>query len=357
MAKKSDSKNFLKQYEELISSIKSGNIAQFYILMGEEPFFVDMLTDAVIENSLDESERDFNLTILYGSDKGVNVDTIISTARRYPMMAQRNVVIVKQAQLLSSLSGLEDFFTAPIPTTVLLLAFTSKSADKRTKFFSAVNDAVKKRGADQIVIFESSLVDEQTAATWITNLFKERGHQIDPKAAWLTVEHTGNDMKKIMLECDKVLKAIDPGKSVTVDDIENNVGISKDYNAFELTAALSVKDAAKVFKIAYYFGESPKKYPFTLTIGSLFYFFNKLLYYSTFVRENRHLSEWEIKQATGIWGGIKEYQNGARNYSATKLMKIISLLEQYDYKSKSNAGGTASEKDLLIELLSKILNC
>lgn len=357
MAKKEDKTKFLKQYDDLINSIGKGDIAQFYMLMGEESYFVDMITEAVIEHSLPEEQRDFNLTILYGSDKNVNADTIISTARRYPMMAERNVVIVKEAQLISSLAGLEDFFAVPVPSSVLLMAFTGKSADKRTRFFTAINDAVKKRGQDKIVLFESWALEDSNLFEWLTSYFGSKGHPIDSKAVLLMIEHTGNDMRKIVLECDKVIKNLEDGAPVTMDDIEKNVGISKEYNAFELTSALAVKNAAKAFKIACYFGENPKKYPFQVTIGSLFYFFNKLLYYSAFIQKNRGMSEWEVKSATGIWGGFNDYRNGAKYYSTGQIMKSISFIEEYDYRSKSNAGGDASEKDLLIEMLSKIMSC
>ena len=347
MAKKESFQSVLQQFNELFADISKKDFKPVYLLMGEEPYFVDLLSEAIIKNALDDSERDFNETIVYGSDGNVTAEAVISMARRFPMMSQRSLVVIKEAQLMDKIDELKHYFTAIVPSTVFVICFTGKSMDKRLTLYNSI----KKHG----VIFESIAIPEGDVPNWIKQSLTAKKLKIENSAAILMAEHTGTDLRKIALECDKLGNAIEEGGSITEDDIEKHVGISKEYNAFQLTKALSYRDNIKAFKIAMVFGDTPKKYPIQMTIGSLFYFFNNLMNYHYVLFSDPRATPDRIKKEIGVWY-LQEYETAARNYNIKKTAIIIALLEQFDYMTKSNAGGGASEKDLIVELISKILS-
>ena len=255
------------QYESLRKEIESGNFKPVYILMGEEPFYPERLCSLIMERALQPHERDFNQTVLYGAD--TSAEEIVSVCGRYPMMAERTLVVVREAQALKKPEGLGVYLDHISPTTVLVLLFSGKNMDKRTSFY--------KKAAKSCVIFESVKVREEAMPRWIESWFRSIGRSIEPQGAMLLAEYAGNDLRKISVESDKLLKAVpESQKTITAADIEQNVGISREFNTGELTSALAVRDGDKAFRIAWFFGESPRQYPLQMTLGFLFFFFSKV---------------------------------------------------------------------------------
>ena len=338
----------VEQFNSIIADIKAQKFKPFYLFMGEEPYYIDLLNEAILANAIRPEERDFNLTVIYGNE--TKAEQIISAARRFPMMSNRTLVLVKEAQLMSKteLDTIAAYLERPLETTILAVSLTSKSVDKRGKLYKEA----EKKG----VVFESLAVPEWSVSQWITEYLASKGKRIDNRAAVLMAEATGNDLRKISLECDKLVKAIDDKNTITDEDIEKNIGISREFNLSELTKALATRNYEKAYKIAIVFGESPKRYPFVVTLGTLFYYFGKLLQYNAIVMENGSRAPSDIATRIGVPPYyLQEYETGARNYPLRKLFSVIAHLEEYDYRSKSNAGGAADEKALLIELVSKIL--
>lgn len=338
----------LSQFHTILSDIANRKFKPVYLLMGEEPYYSDVILEKLLDTVLQPSERDFNQAVVYGSD--TNAAEIVSLARRYPMFAERQLVVVKEAQTLSKLEAFEFYLEAPAPETILVLAFTGKSADKRTNFYKKAKAVAE--------VFESSAVKEWDIPVWITGYLKERGIRIESDAAALMGESTGNSLRKIVLELDKLMKGIEEGKGViTVKDIELNIGISREFSAFELCKALAFRDSGKAFKIALYFGENPKKYPFILTLGALFFYFSKLLKCHAYLLQDGGVPDNAARKAGAYSPSqVAEYVQAMRSFPLKKTMGVIALLKEYDYKSKSGTAGQASEGELLIELISRILN-
>ena len=336
------------QFNAILADIKARKFAPVYIFMGEEPYYSDLLMEAILENVLEPHERDFNQTIVYAHD--TTTADIVQACRRYPMFAQRQLVMVKEAQHLTKLDILEQYVESPAPETVLVLAFTGKSVDKRTGFY--------KKAKASAVILESSAVSEWNIARWITSYVQEKGYTITSDAVTLMAEHTGTGLRKIVLEIDKLFKGLpDNCKEITVNVVEQNIGISKEFSAFELSKALVFKEYDKAYKIAGHFSQNPKKYPLVLTLGAMFFFFSKLLKCQAYHLKNGGIAENAIRSA-GIFsqGQIKEYGAAMRAFPLKKTMSVIAAIKEYDFKSKSGTGGQASEGELLMELLSRIIN-
>ena len=342
-----------QQFNELRTSILAGDIKPFYLLFGKEHYFIDELCNAIMDKALPPEERDFGQVVYYGAD--VSAAQVVSTARQFPMMVSRQVVIVKEAQMMHKLEDIAVYFEAMMPTTVLVICYktpndptkSSKSVDKRTSFY--------KQACKVGVVFESNQIADYKMAGWVEKYFPTRGLKIAPDAAALLAEYAGIDISKIALEVDKLLKLMPEGhRDVTVADIEANVGMSRDYTAFELSKALSYKDTAKCFRIVSFFGESEKRFPIQMTLAALSSHFLKLLRMHALqqagVPRSAILSQMGINPYFA-----KEYDQALANYPVRKIMRVISLLREYDWRSKSNARGLATDGDLLLELVSKIL--
>jgi DNA polymerase-3 subunit delta len=327
-------------FEGIMADLKAAKYKPVYFLMGEEPFFIDQIADYIAEHVLAVEERSFNQLVLYGRD--TDMKTVVSSARRYPMMASRQVIIVREAQQLKNLEGLETYLTAPMPSTVLVLAYKYKKLDKRTKLAKLLTE--------KSVVLESDRLREDKVPAWIMNYLKERDYRADQKTATLLVDFLGNDLGKIGNELDKLLIVVPSGsREITADLIEKNIGISKDYNTFELTRALATGDLVKSNKIVRYFCNNPKNNPFILTIASLFYYFTKVLLYHGLVDKSKE----NVARELGINPFfVGEYLQAANQFSFTRTRLIISWLREYDLKSKG--GSMASEGDLLRELIFKI---
>ncbi len=332
-------------FSTLKKEIEAQQFRPLYVLMGEEPFYPEQLCDLIIENALQPFERDFNQTILYGND--TNVSDIISICQRYPMMAERVLVVVKEAQGLRNIEELDKYLQHYSPTTVLVLLLSGKTLDARTKFYKNVTS--------NGVIFNSPKVSEDAMPQWIRDYFETIGLSIDTDAATLLAEYAGNDLRKLSIEAEKLAQSIpQERKTINSTDIENNIGISKEFNINELTNALAYKNSQKAFKIAYYFGESPKKYPIIKTLGFLFYFFSKLELLHAIQLSGITNRDAMIREA-GVYYSRFVFLKALENYNIKKTMKIISYLQECDLKCKSNLSGNASEGELLLELIGKIL--
>ena len=336
----------LAQFATLKEKILQGTFFPFYILMGEEPFYVDKALSLITENALEEHERDFNQYTLYASE--TTCREIIDVSSRFPMMAQRQLVIVKEAQSLKKTEELIPYLENPVATTVLVLCFNGKNADKRTSFYKSAT----KYG----FVFESAKVAEEGVPKWVEQYLKSQGRSIDGDAAMLIAECAGNDLRKIVLEVDKLLKSLPEGSiNITAADVEKIIGISREFNITELTNAIAYGNAAKAFKIAYFFGESPKQYPLPKTLGFLFFFFSKIEQIHAYCLESSHPSLQDAATRAGLYyKTAASYISAAQRYPLKKTMRIISQLKECDYKSKSNSRGSATEGELLIELLGKI---
>jgi DNA polymerase-3 subunit delta len=330
-------------YEQILSDLQNRKFKPIYFLMGEEPFFIDILTDYVVENVLTETEKTFNQLILYGKD--TDIKTMINAARRFPMMAQYQVVVVKEAQHLKNIEELQHYASQPLMSTLLIINYKYKKIDKRTRFYKLLTE----KG----IVFNSEKIYEDKVPAWIANYLQSKGLQIEPKASAMLVDFLGNDIGKIANELDKLLLILPKGSAkISPLQIEQNIGISKEYNTFELNKALVAKDVLKANRIVNYFSKNPKNNPMVLSLSSLYYFFSKLLLYQSLNDKSRE----NIAKTLAINPFfIPEYQQAAKNYPGGKVIEMISLFREYDLKSKG-AGSMASDGDLLKELVFKILH-
>lgn len=327
---------------KIINDLKAGIIKPIYFLMGEEPYYIDKLTEYIENNILSEDEKGFNQTVIYGRD--ATIEDIVSNAKRYPMMAERQVVVVREAQELSrTIDKLESYAENPQPTTVLVVAYKYKTLDKRKKLVKLI--------AKNGVLFESKKLYENQVGTWIQRLLQGRGYLIEPKANAMLVEFLGNDLSRISNELDKLQIILPKGHTITPKDIEYNIGFSKDFNVFELQNAIGSKDQLKAFKIAQYLADNPKDNPLVVTVSLVFGFFVKILKY-------HGLKDKDPRAAAPVLGVnpffMKDYEIALRNYPMKKVSRIVASLREIDVKSKGVGANSLSNHDLLKEMLVKI---
>lgn len=332
---------------ELVSDAVNGVFRPVYLLMGDEPYYVDMVTDAILEHALDESERDFNQTVCYGAD--VDADTVITAARRYPMFAERQLVVVKEAQMMKKLEDLAVYCQKPLESTVLVIAMHGASADKRKSLYKTVS----KIG----VVVDSQVLRDYEMPKWISMFYRTKGLDIAPDAAALLAEHAGTDLNKIAVETEKMLKNLPEGaSSVSAEDIEKNVGISRQFSIFELTKELSLKNSAKALRIASYIGSSAK-FAMPMAVSALYTHFYRILKYGALLMKDPRPSNDRKAKVLGVNPYFfSEYDTAVRNYPVRKCMAVISLLKEYDFKGKGGDAGEASPAELMVELTAKILN-
>ena len=331
------------EFNDILSDLKSKKYKPVYFLSGEEPYFIDRISDFIEKKVLDESEREFNQTVLYGRD--TDVGTIIGEAKRYPMMSDRMVVIVKEAQNIKNIEDLDAYVNNPLDSTLLVICYKYKTLDKRKAF----PKTVAKKG----VLFESKKLYENKIPDWISGYLKEKKYTVTPKSSQLLTEYLGTDLAKIVNELDKLMINLPPGTEITPDHIQQNIGISKDFNTFELNDALSKRDIVKANQIVNYFASNSKDHPIPVTIASLNTFFVKLLRY--------HFLEDKSKDAAARALGVhpffvSDYINAAKNYPTAKIKSIVSNLREYDLRSKGVDNASADEGELMKELIWKILH-
>lgn len=312
--------------------------------MGDEPYYIDKISEFIENNILDEAEKGFNQMVLYGRD--VTIDDIISNSKRFPMMADYQVVIVKEAQDLSrTIEKLASYAENPQPTTILVINFKYKKLDKRKALYKTLN----KTG----FVFESKKLYENQVAEWIRRILAGQNYNISPKASQMLVEFLGTDLSKIDNELNKLKIVLPEGTQITPEHIEENIGISKDFNNFELRKAVGDKDIVKAHRIAKYFADNPKDNPMVVTISLLFSFFSQLL----------HLHGMNDKTPRSVASALRinpyfvnEYLTAARNYPMKKVSTVIALLRDFDVKGKGVGASAVPQGDLLKELLVRILN-
>lgn len=335
------------QCRQIINDVKNGNFVPVYLLMGTEPYYPDLVCDEIIKYALTDSERDFNQTVFYGLD--TDAGTVASECRSYPMMAERRLVVLKEAQSMKTLEDLATYASDPMESTVLVILMHGASADKRRALYKNV----QKKG----VVLVSDALRDYEMPQWITSFYKSRGLDIEPAAAALLAEYAGTDMSRIMLETEKMQKNLPEGTvRVNAADIEKNVGISRQFSIFELTKALSYMKAEKALKIAAYIGNGPK-FMLLLATAPLYTHFYRILKYEAALLKNPAMSKADRAKLLGVNPYfMEEYDVAARNYPIRRCMRVISLLEEYDFKGKGGGSGEASQGDLLMELVSKILN-
>lgn len=332
------------KYENIISDLKNKVYYPIYLLSGEEPYFIDQITSFIEKNILTENERDFNQTILYG--KETDAATIVSYAKKFPMMANHNVVIVKEAQNLRNFDLLNNYAQEPLKSTVLVLCYKHKKFDKRKK----IVNVLKK---NKCVFFESTKLYENQIQAWIENIIKQNKRKINPKALFLMVEYLGADLSKINNEIQKLLITTNDNQEITETHIAENIGISKDYNIFELYKALAAKNVLKTNQIINYFNSNPKEHPLIVTINMLFLFFSKVMKVYYVKDKDKKSIAAELKVHPFF---VTDYINASKKYGIKKLRLIITLLREYDARVKGINNLSATEQDLLRELIFIILH-
>lgn len=329
---------------KIVNDIKAGNIKPIYFLMGEESYYIDKLSDYIEKNILTEEEKGFNQTVLYGRD--VSIEDIISTAKRYPMMADRQVVIVKEAQDLSrTIDKLESYAENPMPSTVLVFCYKYKTLDKRKK----TTKLLAKAG----IVYESKKLYDNQVGDWIKRVLAGKKYGIEPKASAMLVEFLGTDLSKINNELEKLQIILPKGSTITPKDIEENIGFSKDFNVFELRKAIGERNQLKAYKIADNFANNPKDNPMVVTTSLVFSFFIQLLKY-------HGLKDRNPKNVAAVLGVspffLKDYDVALKNYPMRKVSQIVATLRDIDVKSKGVGAQSMSNYDLLREMLYKIFN-
>ncbi|MCD4832523.1 MAG: DNA polymerase III subunit delta [Bacteroidales bacterium] len=332
-------------FEQILSDLKNKIYKPIYFLSGDEPYFIDLITKYINENVLSDAEKSFNQTVLYG--KEIEIHAVINTAKRFPMMANHQVVIVKEAQNIKNIDDLIHYVNAPLKSTLLVINYKYKTLDKRKKLYKAINE--------NGVLYESKKLYDNEVPAWINGYLKNKNRSIDPNAGMLLTEYLGNDLSKIANELEKLIITLPDGEyNITTTHIERNIGISKDYNNFELHKALTQKNVLKANRIVNYFGHNPKDNPFTLTISTLYYFYSKVLTYH-FIKNKRDRKNIAATLKVNPYF-VGDYEKAAKNYNPQKTVEVIGLLREYDLKSKGFNNVSTSHGELLKELVYKILH-
>ena len=337
----------MKEVQNIINDIKKGDIKPIYFLAGEEPFFIDQINDYIEAHLLPEEAKGFDQMTLYGLD--VNLPDLILQARRFPMIGERQLIIVKEAQHLfkkqADTDALESYLNQPADTTVLVFNYKYKKLDKRKKIYKQI----LKKG----IYFESKKLYERDTLNWIIETLKTLQHPIDVKSAQMLIDFLGTDLSRIYNEIQKLDVILDKDAAITPEIIETHIGISKDYNNFELKSAVATGNYLKAQKIARYFAANPKEHPIIVTIALLYGFFRDLFIYHTL----NDKSKFSAAKALGINPYfVNEYQVAAQKYPMKKVSRNIGYLKDADLKSKGVESGSMTHKDILNELLFKLMH-
>ncbi|KJD32705.1 DNA polymerase III subunit delta [Tamlana sedimentorum] len=334
----------MDEVKQLVTDIKNGQLKPIYFLMGEEAYYIDKISDFIENTVLTEEDRGFNQMLLYGRD--VTIEDIVSNAKRYPMMAEYQVIIVKEGQDLSrNIEKLASYAANPQPTTILVINYKYKKIDKRKSLYKTL----KKTG----VIYESKKLYENQVADWIRRVLSPKKYTITPKAAQMLVEFLGTDLSKINNELEKLQIILPKGTEINPTHIEENIGISKDYNNFELRKAVGERNIKKAFSIVNYFANNPKDNPMVVTVALLFNFFSQLLYFHGLSDKSPRNVASALKVNPYF---VNEYINAARNFPMRKVSTVVATLREFDVKSKGVNANAVPQGDLLKELLFKIFN-
>lgn len=332
-------------YNDILKELQSGKYYPIYYLMGEEPYFIDQISDYIIENVLTDEEKEFNLTVLYGMD--TNISTVINAAKRYPVMSKYQVVVVKEAQSLKNMDELSYYLQKPLESTILVICHKHGTLDRRKR----TTAEIEKHG----ILFSSNKIKEAGLPAFISVYIKQKGFEIGSKAVAMLADFVGTDLSRLTGEMDKLTITLPTGQTlITPELIEKNIGISKDYNNFELRDALINKNILKANQIIKYFKENPKTNPIQMTLPLLFSFFSNLMltYYSP------DKSEHGIANMLGLrtpWQA-KDYVIAMKKYSGVKVMQIIGDIRYADARTKGVGGNSLPDGEILKELVFKILH-
>lgn len=332
-------------YEEIARDLKNRKYKPVYYLMGEESYYIDKISEYISQTVLTDEEKEFNLTVMYGAD--VDIATIINAAKRYPMMAEYQVVIVKEAQNVKNMENLVYYVQKPLASTILVICHKHGTLDRRKKLAAAI----EKEG----VLFESKKIKESQLSGFVASFLKRKSVDIEPKAAEMMAEFVGTDLSRMAGELEKLVLTLPQGQNrITPEQIERNIGISKDYNNYELKTALIARDVLKANRVIKYFEENPKTNPIQMTLSVLFNFFSNLMlvYYAPDKSEQGVAAQLGLKSA---WQA-REYLTAVRVFSGVKVMKIIEDIRYCDARSKGVENVSLSDSDLLRELIYKILH-
>ena len=354
-----------KSYEEILRDLHNKIYSPVYLLQGDEPFYIDKICDLVESDVLGEMEKEFNQTIVYGKD--CDVLNLVSTVKRYPMMSNYQVVIVKEAQDIKALSAkdkeeklpkekegkllkekedpLLNYLLNPLTSTVLVLCYKYKTLDKRTKIFKAF----EKGG----VVFESKKIYDNKIPGWIEQYLAAKKYKIETKASHMMANHLGNDLSRVANECDKLLINVKPGETITTQHIETNIGISKDFNVFELINALGEKNILQANRIINYFKANPKSGPMPVLTATLFGFYSKILLIHSLPDKSKPAIVAALKINPYF---ADDYIKASANYSYESAEKAIGVLREYDLKSKGVDNTSTEQGDLLREMTFKLLH-
>ena len=333
---------------QLVEDARNGVFKPVYILMGDEPYYPDLVCQAILDNCVDDFGKDFNETVCYGAD--VTAEQVVTAARRFPMMADRQLVVVKEAQMMKNLEDIAIYCDEPLDSTVLVLLLHKATVDKRKSLFKSV----QKIGA----VLDSPALRDYEIPAWISSYYRELELNIEPEAASLLAESVGTELSTIVVETDKLRKNLPEGAtSVSVADVEKNVGISRQFSIFELTKELSFRNAPRALKIAAHLGNAAK-FAMPQAVSALYMHFYRILKYGALLAKGSMPSQDD--KAAALSGVnpyfYREYDTAVRNYPLPKAMAVISLLCEYDYLGKGGDGGAATPAELMVELTAKILN-
>lgn len=335
--------------EAVLKDLKAKKFAPIYFLEGDEPYFIDLITDYIEKNAIAEHEKGFNQLIMYGKDSPVNV--ILSNARKFPMMAERQVVIVKEAQSIPDL-GKEDaqklllsYLNNPLPSTILVFAHKHKKLDGRS--------SLKKELDKKSIYVNSEKVKDWLLIGWVESYFKDLGHQIEAKAAQLLADSIGNNLEVITNEVGKMLINFPEPTKFTPDHISKYIGINKEYNNFELTKAIGFKDVVKANQIIHYFIQNPKAHPVIPIFSLLYNYFSKI----ALVHRAGPMPDNQLAGVIGINPyGLKEYLAASKNYKLGKVIEVFGYIKEADLRFKGVDSGSMDEGEILRELVYKILH-
>jgi DNA polymerase-3 subunit delta len=330
-------------FEQIIGDLKKKIYYPVYFLYGEEPFFIDEISGFIEHHVLSEQEKEFNQSVLYGKD--VNIPTVISYARRFPMMANYQVLIVKEAQEIDKMDDLQPYVENPMKSTLLVICYKYGKLDKRKGLYKSL----EKNG----ITFESPRLYENRIPEWIHAWLRDKNCTITQKAAILLTEFLGNDLSKVVNELSKLLINTPPGGEITEEYIEKNIGISKDFNVFELQKALGRKDVFKANQIILYFGANPKDNPMVKVVPILSSFFTRILTYH-YLQDKSKNSVAAALSVNPYF--VADFQQAAKSFPVRKVVKVISLLREYDLKAKGVDNLSANDGELMKELIFKILH-
>lgn len=328
-------------FEQVVKDIKSGKFHPIYFLAGEETYYTDIIADLLIENVIPPHQKDFNQTVLYGRD--TSQEDVINLARRFPMFADRQLVVVKEAQSWKDFEKLIPYFENPTPTTVLVFCLMNKTLDKR----KTETKVIQKHA----LVLESSKLNEKQIPAWIEEKVKESGLKITPHSTQLLVDYLGTSLSTIHNELEKIRNNLKTGETITPEVIEKLIGISKEYNVFEFSNAILHRNAPKAYKIAEYFKHDPGAGPMVLILATLYNLFSKLL----ILGSAKGMNDGEAARLVGLPPFVvKEYRDSLNKYTINKVVRNIHLLKEYDAKGKGIGNVSLKESDLLIEMIYKL---